>query len=163
MCDQSCSKVDTYTEQHEHRINEDRYPYLEWDSKSRSHCLSWWRHFVPYTVGPLWSVIKSNIMLICGQCMLPFSSGRVFQSVLWKVKIKTYKTGTIFLHVTLCWRNICTFSRRENKSWGRLTIFHLEDLKGSNNFEDLRTHTYLSKANFIHITELSISFWRLFI
>jgi hypothetical protein len=35
----------------------DRHPCLEWDSKSRSHCLSGRRYFMPYTARPPCSLI----------------------------------------------------------------------------------------------------------
>jgi hypothetical protein len=35
------------TENHKHRINARRHPFLEWDSNPRSQCFSGRRHFMP--------------------------------------------------------------------------------------------------------------------
>jgi hypothetical protein len=37
----------THTEEHKHRLNEQRHPCLEWDSKPRSQCSSERRRFMP--------------------------------------------------------------------------------------------------------------------
>jgi hypothetical protein len=40
-------KVATYTEQHKHRINAHRHPYLEWGSNPQPQCSSGRRRFMP--------------------------------------------------------------------------------------------------------------------
>jgi hypothetical protein len=57
-------KADTYTGQHKHRKNEDKPPYIEWDSNPRSQWFSGRRQFMTYTVRPLISLLLPLIVLI---------------------------------------------------------------------------------------------------
>jgi hypothetical protein len=45
------------TQGNANRINADKHPCFEWDSNPRSQCSSGRRHFLPYTVRPLWSAV----------------------------------------------------------------------------------------------------------
>jgi hypothetical protein len=67
-------KAATYMGKHEHRTHDIRvYPFVGWDSNSRSQCPSERRQFMPQTVRPLWPASvraseDSSCLRPCGHC-----------------------------------------------------------------------------------------------
>jgi hypothetical protein len=74
-----------------------RYPCLEWDSNSRSRCLSGRREFMPYTARPLWSAtiqvtkVYSRNKIYIGKNTGYISYCNIFRGALFGLRIGSRK------------------------------------------------------------------------